>query len=57
MTMQERLRRSNLIMLVVPIVIAGVLLAAVVFTNLYLTKALFVHIEQPLAALVQGAAH
>ena len=110
MTIQERLRRSNLIMLVVPIVIAGVvlaaglgvlvllleyvylpqlgltlrdlhdlgeelepvfqglklfvvlyavivlaaLLAAVVFTNLYLTKALFAHIQQPLDTLVQG---
>lgn len=110
MTIQERLRRSNLIMLVVPIVIAGILLvvglgasalllettylprlgmtfrdlhdmgeemeqvlkemklfvglyagvvitallAAVVFTNLYLTKALFVHIQKPLDALMQG---
>ncbi len=110
MTIQERLRRSNLIMLVVPVVIAGVLLiiglgaalllleyvylprlglslrdlhamgeeveqvfkgvkllvliyaavvfvallAAVVFTNLYLTRALFAHIQQPLDTLVQG---
>ena len=110
MTIQERLRRSNFIMLVVPVVIAGVLLvaglgaalllmeavylprlgltlrdlhdlgeqaeaafsglklfvvlyaavviaallAAVVFTNLYLTKALFAHIRCPLDALVQG---
>ena len=110
MTIQERLRRSNLIMLVVPVVIAGVLLvaglgaaallleyvylprlgltfrdlhamgeemeqalkglklfvgvyagvvilallAAVVFTNLYLTRALFRHIQQPLDTLVQG---
>lgn len=110
MTIQERLRRSNLIMLVVPAAIAGgllaaglgvlalmleniylprlgltaqdlhsmgeeaeqvfrglklfivlyaavviaALLAAVIFTNLYLTKALFAHIEKPLAALVQG---
>ena len=110
MTIQERLRRSNLIMLVVPIAIAGVLLvvglgaaallleyvylprlgltlqdlhamgeemeqplkelkvfvalyagvvivamlAAVAFTNLYLTKALFAHIQQPLDTLVQG---
>lgn len=110
MTIQERLRRSNLIMLVVPVVIAGVLLiiglgvaalllefvylprigltfrdlhamgeemeqvfkgvkflvllyaavvfaallAAVIFTNLYLTRALFSHIRQPLDALVQG---
>ena len=110
MTIQERLRRSNLIMLVVPIVIAGVLLAVgigaaallletiylprlgltlqdlhamgeeleqvlkglklfvalyaaavgtallavVVFTNLYLTRALFAHIQKPLEALEQG---
>lgn len=110
MTIRERLRRSNLIMLVVPIVIAGIvlaaglgvlvlllehvylpqlgltlrdlhdmgealesvfqglklfivlyaavvlaaLLAAVVFTNLYLTKALFAHIQAPLDTLVQG---
>ncbi len=110
MTIQERLKRSNLIMLVVSIVIAGVLLAAglgflvlllehiylpqlgltlrdvhnmgeelepvfkglklfivlyaavvlaallaaVVFTNLYLTRALFAHIQQPLNAMVQG---
>ena len=110
MTIQERLKRSNLIMLVVPVVIAGVLLAAglcvlvlllervylpqlgltlrdvhdlgeelepvfkglklfivlyaavilaallaaVVFTNLYLTRALFAHIQQPLDILVQG---
>ena len=110
MTIQERLRKSNFIMLVVPVIIAGVLLAAglgvlvllletvylpqmgltlrdlhdlgeqaetmfsglklfvalyagvvlvallaaVVFTNLYLTKALFAHIQQPLDALVEG---
>ena len=110
MTVQERLKRSNFIMLVVPIVLAGVLLvvglgaaallleyrylpqlgltlrdvhamgeqaeemlsglklfvafyagvvivallAAVVFTNLYLTKALFAHIQAPLDALVAG---
>ena len=104
MTIQERLRRSNLVMLVVPVVIAGVLfaaglgalalllnavylprlgltfqdlhsmgeemepvfrglklfvvlyaavvlaalLAAVAFTNLYLTRALFAHIQKPL---------
>lgn len=110
MTIQERLKRSNFIMLVVPVVIAGgllaaglgtlvllleyvylprlgltlhdlhdmgeqaetvfsglklfvilyaavvivALLAAVLFTNLYLTKALFVHIRQPLDALTQG---
>lgn len=110
MTIQERLRRSNLLMLVVPVILAGVLLvaglgalvllmetvylprlgltlrdlhdigeqaeslfsglkvfivlyaavviaallAAVTFTNLYLTKALFVHIQKPLDALVQG---
>lgn len=110
MTVQERLRRSNFIMLVVPIVIAGILLlaglgaatllleyvylprlgltlkdlhelgeqaevvlsglkvfivlyagaviaallAVIVFTNLYLTRALFAHIQQPLDVLVQG---
>ena len=110
MTIQERLRRSNFIMLVVPVAIAGVLLvaglgvlvllmeavylprlgltlhdlhdmgeelepvftglklfvavyaavviaallAAVSFTNLYLTKTLFTHIEAPLNTLVQG---
>lgn len=112
MTIQERLRRSNLIMLIVPVVIAGALLvlglgilalllqniylpqlglslrdlhdlgeqaepffsglklfitlyaiivlvsllAAVIFTNLYLTKALFMHIRTPLDALMQGVA-
>ena len=110
MTIQERLKRSNFIMLVVPVVIAGILLivglgvaallletvylprlglslrdlhamgeemeqlfkglklfivlyaavviiamlAAVVFTNLYLTRALFTHIQKPLDTLVQG---
>lgn len=110
MTLQERLRRSNLIMLIVPVAIAGVLLvvglgllallmnqvylprigltlrdlhdigeqaegifsglklfvllyaavvavallAAVAFTNLYLTNALFAHIRTPLETLVQG---
>ena len=110
MTIQERLRRSNLVMLVVPVVIAGVLfaaglgalalllnavylprlgltfqdlhsigeemeqvfrglklfvvlyaavvlaalLAAVDFTNLYLTRALFAHIQKPLDILLQG---
>ena len=109
MTIQERLRRSNLVMLVVPVVIAGVLfaaglgalalllnavylprlgltfkdlhsigeemeqvfrglklfvvlyaavvlaalLAAVAFTNLYLTRALFAHIQKPLDILLQ----
>ena len=110
MTIQERLKRSNFIMLVVPVMIAGVLLiaglgaaallletvylprlglslrdlhamgeeveqvfqgvkllvlvyaavviiallATVVFTNLYLTRALFTHIQKPLDTLVQG---
>lgn len=110
MPIQERLRRSNLVMLVVPVVIAGVLfaaglgalalllnavylprlgltfqdlhsmgeemeqvfrglklfvvlyaavvlaalLAAVAFTNLYLTRALFAHIQKPLDILLQG---
>lgn len=110
MTIQERLRRSNIIMLVIPILIAGILLilgfggaivllesiylprmgltlhelhnmgeelepmfqglkfcvllyaavvlvallAAVVFTNLYLTRNLFTHIQKPLNALMQG---
>lgn len=110
MTIQERLKRSNLIMLIVPVAIAGLLLvaglgalfllletvylpqlgltmqdlhemgeqaegmfsglklfvafygvvvivallAAVVFTNLYLTKTLFAHIQEPLDALVKG---
>lgn len=34
--------------------VAAALLAAVVFTNLYLTKALFARIQAPLDALVQG---
>lgn len=110
MTIQERLRRSNIIMLVIPILIAGILLilgfggaivllesvylprmgltlhelhnmgeelepmfqglkfcvllyaavvfvallATVVFTNLYLTRNLFEHIQKPLDALMQG---
>ena len=110
MSIQERLRRANITMLVVPIVLAGILLvvglgaavllmeyvylprlgltlrdlhdmgeeleqmleglklfvaiyagvviaallAAVVFTNLYLTKALLSHIQKPLDTLVQG---
>ncbi len=110
MTIQERLKRSNFIMLVVPVAIAGVLLAvglgtavllleniylprlgltlqdlhamgeeleqmlkglklfvaiyagvvviallaAVVFIDLYLTNALFKHIQKPLDTLVQG---
>ena len=109
MTIQERLRRSNIIMLVIPILIAGILLilgfggaivllesvylprmgltlhelhnmgeelepmfqglkfcvllyaaivlvallATVVFTNLYLTRNLFAHIQKPLDALMQ----
>lgn len=111
MTIQERLRRSNIIMLVIPILIAGILLilgfgraivllesiylprmgltlhelhnmgeelepmfqglkacvllyaavvfvallATVVFTNLYLTRNLFAHIQKPLDALMQGS--
>lgn len=110
MTIQERLRRSNIIMLVIPILIAGILLilgfggaivllesiylprmgltlhelhnmgeelepmfqglkfcvllyaavvlvallATVAFTNLYLTRNLFAHIQKPLDALMQG---
>lgn len=110
MTIQERLRRANITMLVVPIVLAGILLvvglgaaalllqyvylprlgltlrdvhdmgeeleqmleglklfvgiyagvviiallAAVAFTDLYLTKALLSHIQKPLDTLVQG---
>ncbi len=110
MTIQERLKRSNIMMLVVPVVVAGVLLiaalgtlllmlelvylprlglslrelhdmgegvepaftglkgfiilyaagvivmllAAVVLTNLYLTKSLFAHIQAPLNTLMQG---
>lgn len=110
MTIQERLRRSNIMMLVIPILIAGILLilgfggaivllesiylprmgltlhelhnmgeelepmfqglkfcvllyaavvlvallATVVFTNLYLTRNLFAHIQKPLDALMQG---
>ena len=102
---QERLKRSNLIMLVVPVAVAGVLvllletiylprlgltmqdlrtlgeqaeaafadlkhfvvlygvvviavlLAAVVRTNLWLTRNLFAHIREPLAALMRGIPH
>ena len=110
MTIQERLKRSNLIMLIVPVVIAGgllalglvalvlllqniylpqlgltlrdlhdmgeqaenllsglklfivlyavvvlvALLATVIFTNLYLTRALFVHIKEPMDELMRG---
>ena len=110
MTIQERLRRSNIIMLVIPILIAGILLilgfggaivllesiylprmgltlhelhnmgeelepmfqglkacvllyaavvfvallATVVFTNLYMTRNVFSHIQKPLDALMQG---
>ena len=113
MMIQERLKRSNLIMLVVPVAVAGVLLAvglgvlvllletiylprlgltmqdlhtlgeqaepafadlkhfvvlygvvviavllaAVVGTNLWLTRNLFAHIREPLAALMQGIHH
>lgn len=91
---QERLKRSNLIMLVVPVAVAGVLLAVgltmqdlhtlgeqaepafadlkrfvvlygvvvtavllAVGTNLWLTRNLFAHIREPLAALMQGIHH
>lgn len=102
---QERLKRSNLIMLVVPVAVAGVLvllletiylprlgltmqdlrtlgeqaeaafadlkhfvvlygvvviavlLAAVVRTNLWLTRNLFAHIREPLAALMRDIHH
>ena len=112
MMIQERLKRSNLIMLVVPVAVAGVLLAvglgvlvllletiylprlgltmqdlhtlgeqaeaafadlrhfvvlygvvviavllAVVRTNLWLTRNLFAHIREPLAALMRGIHH
>ena len=36
---------------------AAVLLAAVVRTNLWLTRNLFAHIREPLAALMQGIHH
>lgn len=94
MMIQERLKRSNLIMLVVPVAVAGVLLAVgltmqdlhtlgeqaepafadlkrfvvlygvvvtavllAVGTNLWLTRNLFAHIREPLAALMQGIHH
>ena len=105
MMIQERLKRSNLIMLVVPVAVArvlvlllepiylprlgltmqdlrtlgeqaeaafadlkhfvvlygvvviAVLLAAVVRTNLWLTRNLFAHIREPLAALMRGIHH
>ena len=38
-------------------VVIAVLLAAVVGTNLWLTRNLFAHIREPLAALMQGIHH
>ena len=39
------------------VVVIAVLLAAVVGTNLWLTRNLFAHIREPLAALMQGIHH
>ena len=44
----------KLFVILYAVVVVAALLAAVVFTNLYLTRALFAHIRQPLDALVQG---
>lgn len=54
MTIRKRLARSNLIMILIPVAIAAALLAAIGFTNLYLTKHLFRHIQKPLDILVSG---
>lgn len=44
----------KLLVILYAVVVVIALLAAVAFTNLYLTKALFAHIQQPLDMLVQG---
>ena len=67
MTIRKRLARSNIAMLVIPLLTAAVLallglgaalllLAAVALTNLYLTRSLFRHIAQPLDTLTAGVA-
>lgn len=67
MTSRKRLARSNIAMLVIPLLTAAVLallglgaalllLAAVALTNLYLTRSLFRHIAQPLDTLTAGVA-
>ena len=67
MTIRKRLARSNIAMLVIPLLTAAVLallglgaalllLAAVALTNLYLTRSLFRHIAQPLDTLTAGEA-
>ena len=67
MTIRKQLARSNIAMLVIPLLTAAVLallglgaalllLAAVALTNLYLTRSLFRHIAQPLDTLTAGVA-
>lgn len=56
MTIKKRLARSNIAMLVIPLLTAAVLLASVVLTDLYLTRSLFRHISRPLDILTAGAA-
>lgn len=51
MTIKKRLARSNIAMLVIPLLTAAVLLASVVLTDLYLTRSLFRHISRPLDIL------
>ena len=51
---EQLLKGMKLFIVVYAVVVAAALLAAVGFTNLYLTRALFAHIQQPLDTLVQG---
>ena len=52
--LEQMLKGLKLFIAVYAGVVIAALLAAVVFTNLYLTKALLSHIQKPLDALMQG---
>ena len=52
--LEQVLKGLKLFVAVYAGVVIAALLAAVVFTNLYLTKALLAHIQKPLDTLVQG---
>ena len=58
MTIKKRLARSNIAMLVIPLLAAAVLvlLGTAALTNLYLTRSLFRHIARPLDTLTGGVA-
>lgn len=52
--MEQAFRDLKFFLILYAVIVLVALLAAVLFTNLYLTRALFAHIQTPLNTLVQG---